>query len=116
MWNNKTYKQLVKFNKSIDKNERDEIYNKYLHEPFSELVYDTVFTYSDYKSDHDIHVDALSNLVERIAHMDSKKTNTHPDPPYQAFIYASLIVKSFVCDYRKKEYDKRKTEVPYNIL
>jgi hypothetical protein len=108
-WTDEVEEAVVKYAACTDADERNQIYNKYLHQAFQKLINNIIKQYHPDKEgyeDKDVKLDLLSILVEHVRRYNPAIALSRGYKP-NARIYCGVIIRSAIADYRVKLYHER---------
>lgn len=107
-FNDKTEEAILRYNASLDPNERGKIYEQYIHYPFYKLTENIIHTFKFYYTEvenlEDLQHEIMIFLLDRI-HM------FNPSLGYKAYSYFGTIVKNWLIIYNNNNYSKKKNKV-----
>lgn len=92
---------------SNDSNERNKIFNEILNELFIKLIESILEKNLKYINNRDIKIDTLCYLVENIIKFNPYRKNKYGEN-YKVLSYIKTLIRSYLCDYIKKEYNQTK--------
>ena len=95
---------IVRYNNSIDKEERSDLYQDHIHWPFYKLTQNIIHTFKFYYTE----VENLEDLQhELMVFLLSKIHLFNPDNGAKAYSYFGTIVKRWLIVYNTKNYGKK---------
>lgn len=109
VWKQKTRKALISYLEEKDPKKKEAIYNKYLREPFADLISEVVFMQSNKKSTDDIGAEVLSELIIRL---NSVKLNEKGKVKPELYVYT--MVSGLVISDAYQDRTRGKNTVSFN--
>ena len=105
---------IVRYNNSLDSEERSKIYERHIHWPFYKLTENIIHTFKFYYTDG---VENLEDLQHEImTFLLSKIHLFNPENGAKAYSYFGTIVKRWLIVYNQKNYKKKINNIPITDL
>lgn len=114
-WTDEVEEAISKYASCTDANERNKIYNKYLHNAFIKLIDDVIKRYRPDREGHedkDVKNDLLYTLIIGIQKYNPALALSRGYKP-NARIYCSVIIRCAIADYKVKSFHERQN-VPFD--
>ena len=100
---------IVRYNNSVNFDERSDIYQNYIHWPFYKLTENIIHTFKFYYTE----VENLEDLQHEImTFLLSKIHLFNPEDGAKAYSYFGTIVKRWLIVYNQKNYKKKVSNIP----